>query len=318
MFQLASKLVDELTLTNIELFRNPDNSMAPEYVANVSNDLVRSELSLYTTAHKLNKRFKTSSFYVHPQERAIGTRIEMKRDRRVNVAIPRTIQSTCAYIPISESLNALFKNEKFHQMYFEYNSQKHVCVEGRYRDFCCGDVHKNSVLFTSDPYSMQIQIFTDDFEPCNPLQSKAGVHKMCAVYFVVKNFPRRFLSRLDYIQLVCLCHSDDINKSTQADFNNVWQLIVEDMCKLETEGIQVGSKTLKAAICYPSFDNLGAIISLGFAGSFTAGYYCRFCECDSNECSYVAHEIESKIRTEEKYAMRLEIIESLEKIELVE
>lgn len=314
VFQLVAELVDKLTLTNVQLFHD-SNRMSPEYIANASGDLVKSELSLYTTAHKLNKKNSSGSLYVHPQERAIGTRIELKRDRNINMAIPRVIQSTCQYIPISESLEALFRNKNFNQKYFRFNSEKHECIEGEYRNFCCGDVHKNSPIFNEDPYSLQIQIFTDDFELCNPLQSKAGVHKICGVYFLVRNFPQQFLSRVNFIQLVCLCYSDDVNKSTQADFNNIWQLILEDMRKLESEGIQIGSRSIKAAICFPSFDNLGANLCLGFAGSFSAHYFCRFCECDRHECSTLTHEIESKIRTEETYASCLKVVESLEKID---
>lgn len=315
VFQLAADLVNELTTTNIGLFGDPECDMSAEHIANMSKDLIQSELSLYGTSYRYKKTVKSGSSYVHPKERAIGTRIEMNRDRGSSIAIPRTIQSICQYVPISESLCALFDNNQFASLYFKYNSEKHVCIDGQYTQFCCGDVYKQSEIFMSDPYTVQIQLFTDDYEPCSPLQSKAGVHKLCAVYFLIKNFPIQYQSRLNYINLVCLCHSDDINKSTQADFNNIWQIIVEDLSKLETEGILVGSRRIKAAICYPSFDNLGANISLGFAGSFSAEYYCRFCESNSSECKTACEENDSKIRTEENYENRLKVIESLEKID---
>lgn len=315
IYQLVTSLVDKLTATNVELFRDPNSDMTAEHIANMSSDLIKSEISLYETSYKFNKTIRSGLSYIHPEERAIGTRVELKRDRNSNTAIPRTLQSTCQYVPITQSLISLFKNDEFRRLYFTYNSEKHTCVEGRYQHFCCGDVFKKSSLFMSDQFALQIQIFADDFEPCNPLQSKAGVHKLSAVYFVVKNFPMQYQSKLDYIQLVCLCHSDDINKSTQADFNNIWHLIIEDMSKLETEGISVGSKKIKGAICYPSFDNLGANIALGFAGSFSAHYFCRFCECNSFECSTSIDELESKIRTEENYASRIKTIESLDKID---
>lgn len=315
MFNLVSNLVDELTGTNIDLIHDSENDYTAEHIITMCRDIISSEISVYETAYKFNKKISSSASYVHPEERAVGTRIELKRDPKTKIAVPRTIQSTCQYIPIRQSLRALFANDRFRYEYLKYNSEKHICIDGQYKNFCCGEIYKGNELFRSDLYTIQLQIFTDDFEPCSPLQSKAGVHKLTAVYFAVKNFPAKFQSKLNFIQLVCLCNSDDINKSTQADFNNIWQLVVEDMSKLEQEGICIGSRTIKAAICYPSFDNLGANISLGFAGSFSAECFCRFCECNSLECGRMTKEIESKNRTKENYASRLKIIESLEKVD---
>lgn len=313
--QLVSSLVDELSDTNIGLINDTQNDYSSRHVIDMCRDIITSEISLYETAYKFHKKISSSASYVHPEERAVGTRIELKQDPNTKIAIPRTIQSTCQYVPIRESLNALFANDRFCYEYFKYNSEKHICVDGQYSNFCCGEVYKDTELFISDPYTVQVQIFTDDFEPCSPLQSKAGTHKLTAVYFSIKKLPRNFQSKLNFIQLVCLCYSDDINKSTQADFNNIWQLVVEDMSKLEREGIRIGSNTIKAAICYPSFDNLGANVSLGFAGSFSADCFCRFCECNALECGTITTEIDSKNRTEDNYSHRLKIIESLEKVD---
>lgn len=74
-------------------------------------------------------------------------------------------------------------------------------------------------------------------------------------------------------------------------------------------------RELEPQFAYPSFDNLGANMSLGFSGSFSCEFYCRFCECNSIECRTVAEEIESKIRNEDNYATRLKMIESLDKID---
>lgn len=174
---------------------------------------------------------------------------------------------------------------------------------------------KKSEIFNSNPYTLQIEIFTDDFETCSPLQSRAGVHKLCAIYFAIKKIPERYQSKVNYIQLFCFCYSDDINKSTQADFNNIWQIIVEKIKQLETRGVSVGSLTIKGTICWPSFDNLGTNTSLGYAGSFSARYFCRFCECDSVECGMLTEEIESKVRTKQNYESNLKTIETLEKFD---
>lgn len=315
IFQLVGNLIEEIYTVNVDVLSDPNNEMSPRLIASMTKDLVRSELSLYDTAYKYQKKISASSLYVHPEEKAIGTRYEMEMNKQRGIAIPRLIQSKMQFVPITESLKAIFEKDDFLQIYLKYNDEKHVCVEGEYKEFCCGTVFKKNELFVTDPYAIQIQIYTDDFEPCNPLQSKAGVHKLTAVYFSIKNIPQKFRSKLNNIQLVCLCHSDDINKSTQADFNNIWEFVVADLKRLETEGILVASMTLKGSICWPSFDNLGGNVSLGYAGGFSAEYYCRFCECNSTECGKLTQEVKTKIRTRENYASRLKTIESLDKIE---
>lgn len=315
VFKLVGDLIGQIHTVNSDLLAEPNNDMSAQYIVNTTNNLVQSELSLYNTAYKHRKKIGANALYVHPVEKAVGTRYEMKMNKARRIAVPKLIQSTMQFVPITESLQSIFAVKDFLQIYLKYNAERHVCMEGQYKEFCCGSVHKKNELFSSDKYAIQIQIYTDDFEPCNPLQSKAGVHKLTAVYFAIRNIPPNMRSKLNSIHLVCLCHSDDINKSTQADFNNVWEIIVADLSRLETEGISVGSMTLRGSICWPSFDNLGANVSLGFAGSFSAVYYCRFCECNSIECSALTREVESKIRTKENYASRLATIQSLENID---
>lgn len=308
-------MIDKITLTNIDLLRHSEQGTNIENMINTTSVIVKSEICMYDSQYKFWKNMMLGSTYIHPQEKAIGTRYEMKVDKTSKISIPRLIQSICQYVPITEQLTILFQNDKFKKLYFEFNSEKHTCVEGQFKHFCCGEVYRNNELFQSYPNAIQIEIYTDDFELCNPLQSKSGVHKLCAVYFPVNNFPKEYQSKLDYIRLVCLCYSDDINKSTQADYNNIWQLVVDDMKKLETEGICVGSINLRGTICWPSFDNLGANVSLGYAKSFTAAHYCRFCECSLRECSTVTNEKTSKIRNKENYTYHMKTIDSLDKID---
>lgn len=313
IFQMTMNLIEKLSSTNIEICQRNQESF--DTILKNTEKTVLNELKSFQNRYKYKKTISSGASYVHPIEKVIGTRFEMRSDKVSQHSIPRLIASTCQFVPITEQLQQKFEVEEFRKLYLEYNSQKHVCVDGEYISFCCGDVYKKSELFCTDPYAIQLQIYTDDFEICSPLQSKAGIHKLCAVYFAIKNFPIQFQSKLENIGLVCLCYSDDINKSTQADYNNIWRLLVEDLKKLETDGIRVGNKQIRGTICWPSFDNLGANTSLGFAGSFSSTYYCRFCECDSNECTVSSSEIQNKIRTKENYSLRVAKVESLEKVD---
>ena len=54
-------------------------------------------------------------------------------------------------------------------------------------DFCDGSLFKNHPLFSVEPHALQIMLYFDELEVCNPLGSSAKVHKlgMCVVLFEV-------------------------------------------------------------------------------------------------------------------------------------
>lgn len=192
------------------------------------------------------------------------------------IRIPQLIQTAFQYVSILETIETLFKCDEFREMYFQHNvyQKNHVCEPGKYKFFCCGNIYKNCELFQQNPECLQLQVASDDFEICNPLGSKANRHKICAVYFTIQNIPQKFKSKVNNIYLISLCNSDDV-KMKLTDFNNIWQLIINDIKHLETNGINIGTGTnLKGTITQVAFDNLGANTALGFVGSFSSTYFC--------------------------------------------
>lgn len=49
-------------------------------------------------------------------------------------------------------------------------------------DFCDGKLLKNHELFKHSPNALQIVVYFDEVEACNPLGSHAGVHKLGNMY----------------------------------------------------------------------------------------------------------------------------------------
>lgn len=190
-----------------------------------------------------------------------------------------------------ETLRSLFKNDDFIKIYLEHNTSKdHTCEKGKFRDFCCTETYQLNELFRNNPTALQIQLASDDFEICDPLQPKSNRHKICAIYFTIRNLPRKYLSKLNNIYLICLCNTDDI-KTKRTDYNNIWRQVFQDIKYLETVGININDQlNIKGTITTVSFDNLGANTSLGFTGGFRATYYCRKCECSREECEKLRYE----------------------------
>lgn len=83
-------------------------------------------------------------------------------------------------------------------------------------------------IVENNPYALKIQIYADEFDPCSALQSKSGVHKICGVYFSIRNMPIELQSKLTNINLVCLCNANDL-KTEMTDTNNILWPILNDL-----------------------------------------------------------------------------------------
>lgn len=292
-----------------------NSSTSTSHLLEQSSDLIRKELKQQSTVFKRRKKFSENPFYVQPQEIAIGMRWERKKIKRRgrSIWVPRLIQSTFQYVPIVQTLQTLFKSKEFREMYFQYNANKnHQCNEGTYFDYCCGSTFSKE-FFKKNPDCLKIQLYCDEFEICNPLQSKAGVHKVLAVYFSIRNIPPEYRSRLNNIYLVCLVNSNDLKTKT-TDYNNVWRPILRDLQFLEEIGINVDGKCVKGVLSHISTDNYGGNESLGFAASFAAAYYCRFCLLSKIECQSATTYDPNTCRTLMDYENQLKIVEDSEKV----
>lgn len=322
IFRFCIDLTEKIKALDMTLMEK-DIQLSPQEAINVTTDLVCRKLFAFDSAYKRKQEFASNEFYVPPGEVAIGNRMEMKKikSRRNGkiMYVPRVIQCKFQYVSILNTIRSLFKCDEFRKMYLDYNTNKdHTCENGKYRDFCCTKTFQENEFFQRNPNALQIQIASDDFEVCNPLQSKANRHKITGIYFTIRNLPKRYLSKLSNIYLIVLCNVDDL-KTKLTDFNNIWRIIVKDIKYLETVGIAVdGGLNMKGTLTQLSFDNLGANQALGFSGSFSATYYCRKCECQLEECQHLTEEKCDQKRTKESYMQQIKKIEESEKVKLKE
>lgn len=57
-------------------------------------------------------------------------------------------------------------------------SNDSVGKKGCLMDYCDGQSYKENPLFQEDPTALQIQLYYDELEVCNPLGSYAKKHKL--------------------------------------------------------------------------------------------------------------------------------------------
>lgn len=319
IYKIVSTLLPQSAkFSVVALEENPSESAKD--VIHRSTDMIISQLNHRSTVHKRQKHFKSNDLFIEPKASAIGLRWERRKVKRHGkiVTIPRLIQNIKYGVSIIERLISLFRLPEFEEYYFKYNSTpNHVCNQSQYVDYCCGSTFQSNDFF-QNPFHLKIQLYADELEICNPIGSKSGIHKICNVYFTIRNLPREFSSKLNNIFVVCLINSNDL-KSLETDFNNVWHPIVNDLKYLETHGIKTTNHgILKGTLTHLSFDNLGANLGLGFASSFAASNYCRFCMLSKTECQYTVIDDKKNRRTRNDYDRQIEIINNSEKVKYVE
>ncbi|KAG1681703.1 hypothetical protein GQR58_011697 [Nymphon striatum] len=112
------------------------------------------------------------------------------------------------YIPLVESLEQLLNDDSI----LEEVQNCHRRTDDLMCDFCDGDIYKDHPLFGRDPYALQIIIYFDELEVCNPLGSRATKHKIGAFYYTLGNIDPKNRSHTNAIQLLGLMLNKNIKK----------------------------------------------------------------------------------------------------------
>lgn len=312
IYDICKELVENSFSFASELIHD-ENDMDLNFALRTACNDICTSLSKSSSSYKREKLCEKSMQYVAPISKSIGTRWEMQSVPNSPTKYPHRVQNKIEYISIIDTIRKLFLRDDFRTEYFQHNMEKekhggHICQDGIYRDFCCGQLYHNIDLFQQYPESIQIQISSDDFETAIAVQSRATIYKVTPVYFRILNMPLKFKSKTDNIFLIALCFTDDL-KSHETDFNDIWRLIVNDIKYLETIGIDVSDElNIKGTLVSCVFDNLGARTALGFVESFNTSFYCYICEMPRNECQSSTKANPSYERNMEKYNKHLNII----------
>lgn len=246
------------------------------------------KLTALDSIYKQRKEQQQNLYFVEPEEKAIGLKWKSTINPETEIPNHNLAQPTYQYVPILSSLNCLFSQSEFRDMYMNYNYRdKHKCSEGVFHDFCSGSIHKSKEIF-DDPGTIKLQLGVDDFEVCCALKSKANKHKVSATCNgQIRNLPVEYRSKLDSILLVALCNTLNF-KPENRSYDDIAELIVNEIKYLESAGLNVGSVNLKGTLINITADNLGANTVFGFTEGFNTSRYCRQCESTSDECKVLA------------------------------
>lgn len=184
--------------------------------------------------------------------------------------------ATYMYVPILESLKSLLKSDDVRT---EVLNTHQYCQNGVLQNFCDGTLYQNNAIFQMKS-SLQIQLFFDDFEVCNPIGSYSKKQKLNGMYFTIGNLAAKYRSKLSSIQLVWLCKTTILKKF---GLKVLAKQLINDLKTLETDGISIDSHgenyKFRGTVSSVVADNLGSHGIGGFMEGFTANRICRTCMC---------------------------------------
>ncbi|XP_064475545.1 uncharacterized protein LOC135389426 [Ornithodoros turicata] len=197
--------------------------------------------------------------------------------------------NVCHYVPICEVLKHLLQSPGMAEQLRPSTSHN-----GYLTSVFDGTAFHDHAYFRGDKSKLCIQLYSNEFEVCDPLGSKRELHKLMAVYFSILNLPQKSRSSLLSIHLALLVR--DKHVSTYG-LNSILRPLLEDVVRLETEGIEVEGHPIKGTVFVVTGDNLSQHRLGGFKCSFSHGRICRFCLALRHEISIKHIEQEFVLRT---------------------
>ncbi|XP_039248923.2 uncharacterized protein LOC120326666 [Styela clava] len=225
----------------------------------------------------MQERFLVNNFnMILPESVVIGTSLDFKetqKDRRV-IDRPHIMQ----YISLEKTLRILFQDASFFEMYESYKLQDNVT--GILTDFKTAIVCRRHKTFSADVGAIQVLLYFDDVELCNPLGSKVRKHKISFFYVSFANLHPELRSRFSGIHLLAIALTDDLNKfgidKVLEPFYSEIELLSEKGMKFVTANGKI--KTLKCDLASVIADTPAAHQILGLKEGVGFAYRkCRKC-----------------------------------------
>lgn len=213
--------------------------------------------------------------------------LECELRRKFNLQDRVSATADFVFVPPSSIIKKLWEVPAFRKA---VDSQDHVCVEGIYKDLCCGSYTKTgafSKLEKGTHANLWIQLYQD------AAAVNEGKHKtksITAFYMIIRNIPPQYNSQLKHIHTIALCYTDDLTDDPRGkghNFNRIMKHIVPDLSKLENglrvsyqnENSEMVEDTVYGSVVCLSCDNKGFPELLCLAESSNTEFSCRFCLC---------------------------------------
>ena len=109
-------------------------------------------------------------------------------------------------------------------------------------DYCDGSTFQEHPLYKDHPDGLQIKLYYDDLEICNPLGSKVNKHVLALFHYTLGNIPPEQRSTLLAIQLLTVVKSQFITKYR---IDKILEPTIEAVVKLEEVCLHINSTPIQ-------------------------------------------------------------------------
>jgi len=175
--------------------------------------------------------------------------------------------SACQYIPLPELLSVIIKD-----LGDRYVNPEQCQGKDSLKHILDGSAWGENEYFRNNKEAVPLLVYSDEFEPCNPIGQSRSKQKLLNIYVAPACLPKHLLSKTENWYLVVCAKSKDLKDHR----NDIYAPLIEDLKKLE-EGVEVDGRVIKAGILAHLSDNLEAHVVGGFSGGFSSKDICRFC-----------------------------------------
>ncbi|XP_065893395.1 uncharacterized protein [Dysidea avara] len=236
--------------------------------------------------------FRDNFNLVRPTKIKMGTRrIHRGHGRKRRL---KEVTDTLVYVPLLKTLQMLLKDEG---IYTEVQKGHTSTTPERLTDFCDGAHYFTHPLFNEHPTALQIFLYYDDVEVCNPLGSSKGKHKLAAFYFGLGNITPSKRSKLKGIQLLALCKSRTLKKYGMSKENG-YDLVTFN-----------GPQKVFGSLAVVIADNPASAALGGFKESASAQLPCRHCLGTAEEIKIHFDEDHFELRSSHTHETHLQAID---------
>jgi len=265
------------------------------------NDIIKFQLSqsgyIMEDGSELQQLLQHDNFFENALD-SLCSETQLKNYCRANMGLVEPVQynllsnpkDSFQYVPILDVLRLVLQKKDI----WDAITSRIGSEQNTLNDYCDGSIYATHSLFSRAERSIQINMYTDEFEVVNPLGSKKSIHKVSAWYFSIGNLDPQSRSQLKHIYLSVLCRHKFLKERVVLD--EVLKPLIDDLKKLYEEGITITVDgkhiNVRGALATISADNLSAHSIAGFSCSFSSGRFCRWCMTHHSEIA--EHECESR------------------------
>jgi hypothetical protein len=134
------------------------------------NAVARNPFEGLHTEYFRNKYYRQELHFLEPRETKLGEQY---------LTSGKMIKDFLYEIPLLSSLELLLSD----QFIFDEVFRGHKRSDSLLSDYCDGSLYNSHNLFSKDHTALQLIVYYDDVEVCNPLGSRAKKHKLAIFYY---------------------------------------------------------------------------------------------------------------------------------------